>query len=338
MAETRITSIAEDHELNSAFKKVETLLSSRKARDCLKKAEDTLAFDTEIFLEPIRDDLAECMEVVGDLIRERGTLSSEIQELIPILTKWLDPGHEFSREIARLERTIAEKKRSHPDFIYAAKLNTLIRQYEGIINEPTTDSITYGQVLKKLESAKVTLQDHMQKKIRIAQKAFAPDMLELAQAQLELAQHQGKVLEMKSELLNAAQNQTRETLSQLAKIFEDADPELANAILAQTSSFVSAGNATQVPNQKKMPTSLDEFKKELEQQKGKLDQLETQHKECRGQLKKLKEFEDAIFETYGEKLRTKGLQFKKQLKVEKSGMGSGQPTPKKGVRMARQER
>ncbi len=50
------------------------------------------------------------------------------------------------------------------------------------------------------------------------------------------------------------------------------------------------------------------------------------HEKLKGCIKKLNqimEFEEAIFNTYGEQLRERGVQFKKSLKVDKSGMGMG---------------
>jgi hypothetical protein len=337
MTEPRVDHNLIQDEVNHAFRKFETMLSSQKARDCLSKAEAALAFDVEIFLQPIRLELAACMELIADLIRERGTASGHIQSLIPTLSTYLDPGQATSKEIARLEKEIADKKRNHPDFVYAAKLNVLIQNYDSMLKNDNLDSIEYGKVLDKYEAAKRTLSDHVQKKIRIAQKAFAPDLLELAQSQLTLAIHQEKILSIKNDLLNAVQEQTKGTLQNLAKIFEEADPELANTILVETQSLIQAGRMTTSPGQKKIPTNLSEFKEELSNQQKKLDTLEHQQKACLEQLQKLVEFENAIFNTYGDKLRSKGVQFKKTLTVDKSGVGVKGPSKKKASRMVRHE-
>ena len=322
MAENWLQSTATPEEIQSAYKKVELLLSSQKARDCIKKAEEALAFDREIFLLPIRDDLAECMEILADLIREKGTDGKTIQRLIPVLHDWLDPGSVFSQSVARIEKDIAEKKRKHPDFVYASKLNVLVQRYEDMLQDQTLDSIEYGNLLKKLESAKATLTDHIQKKVRIAMRSLTPDMLELAQAQLELTQLQEKVLNIKNELLNAAQSQAKANLQGFAEIFKEADPELANAIMAQTRSLVKTGIATELPSQKKIPKNLTEFKEELDKQKLKLENIEKQQQNCLVQIKHLMDFEGAIFNTYGEQLRAKGVQFRKAIKVEQKPIGT----------------
>jgi hypothetical protein len=35
------------------------------------KRRDGVGFDIEIFLQPVRQDLAECLELVADMVRER---------------------------------------------------------------------------------------------------------------------------------------------------------------------------------------------------------------------------------------------------------------------------
>jgi hypothetical protein len=322
-------------EINQAFKKLEVLLSSTKARECIRKAEDALAFDVELFIQPIRQDLADCMELVADLIRERGTTSHQIQTLLPVLSKYLDPAHYLAGEVARLEREITDKKRKHPDFILAAKLTMLLQKYEQHLQSDKLDSIEYTRVFKQVEITKRTLAEHLQKKIRLAQRAFAPDMLELAQFQLELARHQEKILAIKGQLLDELQNQSRGTLQHLAKIFEEADPALADTILAQTQALVSTGNATELPHQKKVPSTLEEFKQELQAQQARLTQYEELQTICRDQLQTLIQFEEAIFNTYGDQLRSKNISFKKSLAPEKSGVGSHTPTFKKASRMVR---
>lgn len=320
MAPETISRPVTSEDVEKAFSAFNKLLSSKKARECLQNVETALAFDTEIFLQPIRTDLAECLELIADMIRERGTDGASLQKLIPILSDWLDPGKAFAQEVARVEKIIAEKKRTHPDFIFAIKLQILIGKYEEQIKNESIDSFEYDRLTVKLDQAKRTLADHMQNKIRIAQRAFAPDMLELAMAQLQLARQQEKILRIKQELLGAAQGHTQHTLQNLAKIFQEAEPELADTILAQTRALISTGNMPS-PERPTVPSNLTEFKEELGKQSERIRQFDQRLKTCIDQLRQLLEFEDAIFNTYGEQLRAKGVQFKKTAKVEKSGVG-----------------
>lgn len=319
-------------DVNKAFNAFSKLLSSRKARECLQSAETALAFDTEIFLQPIRQDLAECLDLIADMIRERGTDGANLQHMIPILSDWLDPGKKFAQEVAKLEKIIAEKKRKHPDFIYAIKLQVLIGKYEEQIKGDSIDSFEYDRIVAMLDGAKRTLADHMQNKIRIAQRAFAPDMLELAQSQLHLGRLQEKILRIKQELLSAAQGHTQHTLENLAKIFQGAEPELADTILAQTRALMSTGTMPS-PDRPSIPSNLSEFKEELTRQSEKIKQFDERLKSCLEQLRQILEFEDAIFNTYGEQLRARGIQFKKTAKVEKTVTSAGIPRKFTGHRM-----
>jgi len=331
MTEYNNSSKFNSDDVNKAFSKFSTLLSSQKARVCLENTENALAFDTEVFVQPIRQDLGECLDLVADMIRERGTNGDDLQKLIPVLSDWLDPGRQFSQEVARLEKEIAEKKRKHPDFVFAFKLKILINKYGEQLNNDKIDPFEYGKILTKHDQAKHTLADHMQNKIRIAQKALAPDMLELAQSQLELSRHHEKVLEIKQELLSQAQGHTRHTLQHLAQIFQDAEPELADTILAQTNALTSTGSMPS-PNRQKIPNNLAEFKQELTNQGEKIKKFDNRLKSCIDQLHQLKEFEDAIFSSYGDQLRSRGIQFKKAPKVAKTGtVGKTKKIP--GLRM-----
>lgn len=307
-------------DVEKAFHAFSKLLSSKKAREALQNAETALAFNVEIFLQPLRRDLAECFDLIADMIRERGTDGSELQRMIPILTDWLDPGREFALDISRLEKTIADKKRKHPDFVFAFKLQILIKRYQEQWEDDSLDASERDCISQKLEQMKRTLADHMQKKIRIAQRAFAPDMLEMAQAQLELTRKRGKVLRIKQELLNAAQGHTQHTLENLAKIFQDVEPDLANTILTQTQALISTGSML-TPERSSIPNNLKEYKEELNKQSERIQQLDERLKSCSEQLRRLQKFEDAIFNTYGEQLRAKGIQFKKTAKVDKTGIG-----------------
>jgi len=315
-----------NEDVSEAFQKFETLLSSQKARECLKKAEEELAYDTEVFLQPVREHLAECIELVGSLTRERGTWAEDLQILYPLFSQWLNPGQKFSQETARLEKEIAAKKKEHPDFVLAFKLQILVRKYETSLEESQLDSVEYSSILDKLERAKATLSDHLQTKIRIAQKAFAPDMLELAAAQLELSQHLEKLLLLKQELLDAVRNHTKQTLLNLAKVFEKADQDLADTILMQTQAVKTTGSLPKSSMAKEGPSDLKEYREALGEQKERLDQFDARLQTCRDELNGLIEFEEAIFNTYGEQLRERGVQFKKRAKVAKTVSGLG---PKK---------
>ncbi|HOL94564.1 MAG TPA: hypothetical protein PLH79_09475 [bacterium] len=319
-------------DFSRAYAVFEQLLSTRKARECLKNAEESLAFDIELFMQPVREDLAECFEVIAGLIRERGTSGDELQKRIPPVSSWLSPAEKHAREIARLEKQIAEFKRNHPDFIFAFKLQVLIRKYEEQQKDENLDAVEYDQLVQKLDQAKRTLSHHMQTKVRIAQKAYAPDLLELAQWQLKQALLQEKVLRLKEDLLLAAQSHAQNTLNQLAAIFENVEPELADAILAQTQSLTTLGTVPDIPPESAVPRNLDEFRQALNAQKARIEAYEERLKTCRAELEKLIEFENAIFNTYGEQLRARGLQFQKPIKVTKSGTGKG-PKPKEGTRM-----
>ncbi|RJP20740.1 MAG: hypothetical protein C4527_24605 [Candidatus Omnitrophota bacterium] len=322
MGENRIVLLKED-DISKAFGKIETLLSTQKARECLKRAEEQFAFDAEIVLHPIRQVLAECLELVASLVRERGTAGKDLDSLVPQLAKWLEPGSRFSQEIARLEKEIAEKKRKHPDFILAMKLQILVKRFEEAMNTSQSGSIEYDAMQKKYENAKATLADHMQTKIRIAQRAFAPDVLEVAQIQIELARHHEKILLLKKELLDAGITHTRNTLQNLAGVFKDVEPEVADTILTQTQSLTSIGDLPRSPQQKEPPRTLDEYRKELMAQNQRILSFHEKLRDCMQKLQEVFEFEEAIFNTYGEQLRERGVQFKKTLKPEKHGVGMG---------------
>lgn len=305
-------------DVEKAFHSLNKLLSTQKARECLQKAEAALAFDREIFLQPIRVSLAECLALIAEMVRERGSEGSELDKMIPVLADWLDPSKKFAQEVARLEKEIADKKRNHPDFIFAIKLQILIGKYEEQLNSSQVDAFEYDRLSSKLDQAKRTLADHMQSKIRIAQRAFAPDMFELAQSQLQLARMQEKILRIKQELLSSAQGRTQQTLQNLAKIFQEAEPELADTILAQTKALVSIGSFP-LPEHPSMPSNLAEYKEELTKQSERIKRFDQQIKECVHQLQHLLDFEEAIFNTYGEQLRARGIQFKRAPKVETIG-------------------
>ncbi|MFB3789518.1 MAG: hypothetical protein ACE15F_24435 [bacterium] len=315
-----------------AYSVFEQLLSTQKARECLKNAESSLAFDTEVFLQPVRDDLAECFELLANLVRERGTSGNDLQKRIPSISPWLNPAEQYAQETARLEKHIADIKRSHPDFIFAFKLQVLIRKYEEQLKDDNLDAVEYDQLVQKLDQAKRTLTNHLQTKVRIAQKAYAPDLLELAQWQLKQVMLQEKILQLKEELILTAQSHAQNTLNQLAKIFEQAEPELADAILAQTQSLATLGVVPELTTAPPLPRNLDEFRQTLNAQKERIEAYKERLTACRAELEKLVEFENAIFNTYGEQLRARGVQFQKSAKVSKSGTGKG-PKPKKGTRM-----
>ncbi len=319
-------------DFSRAYSVFEQLLSTQKARECLKNAEASLAFDTEVFLQPVRDDLAECFELIANLVRERGTRGEDLQKRIPSISPWLNPAEKFSQETARLEKQITDIKRNHPDFIFAFKLQILIRRYEEQLKDDNLDAVEYDQLVQKLDQARRTLANHLQTKVRIAQKAYAPDLLELAQWQLKQALLQEKILRLKEDLLVTAQSYAQNTMNQLAKIFEQAEPELADAILAQTQSLTTLGSIPELTSAPALPRNLEEFRRTLNAQKERIEAYKERLTVCRADLEKLVEFENVIFSTYGEQLRARGVQFQKTAQVSKSGTGKG-PKPKKGSRM-----
>lgn len=321
------------NEVNRSFEKIEQILSTQKARDCVREAEQALAFDIEVFLHPIRLDLAECLEIVATLVRERGTLGKEIDKVTPKLMEWLDPGSDFAKEVARLEKHIAEKKRKHPDFVLAFKLQMLIRKFEEELKSIPPDTGPYFDLEDKIKKTKTTLSNHSSTKLRIAQRAFAPDMLELAVAQLELAKHQEKVLRLKQELLHQASSHAKQNLGQIANLFKDIDPELAQHIIAQTSTISNVGALTESANRLQVPKNLGEYRKALAEKGETLGRINNQLDTCREQLDKLLLFEEAIFNSFGDKLRERGIQFKKPVTIEKSGSGLGALTKQTGARM-----
>ena len=73
MNENNENRLLKEKDINQAYANYERMLSTKRARECLKKAEEILAFDVEVTLEPIRSDIAECMDLMGDLIRTHGT-------------------------------------------------------------------------------------------------------------------------------------------------------------------------------------------------------------------------------------------------------------------------
>lgn len=321
-----------EEEVSKSFSKFETLLSSQKARECLRNAESALAFDAEVFLQPIRQQLGECMEIMGDLVRERGAHAEDLDRIMPKLSEWLMPGSKFATETAALERQIAEKKRKHPDFVLAMKLQMLAQKFEENLKELKPDTGPYFDMEDKLEKTLATLNHHRQTKLRIAQRALAPDMLELAVAQLDLAQCQEKVLRLKQELLEAGRNQARQNLSRIADLFREVELELADAILSQTRSLSSVGAMTQAVDRKESPKNLAEYRQAIEKQAERLENFDAHLKTCHDQLQQLIEMEETIFNTFGEKLRERGIQFKKPIKVEKSGT-SAASQKQTGLRM-----
>ena len=155
---------------------------------------------------------------------------------------------------------------------------------------------------------------------------FCEPMLELAAAQLELSQHLEKLLLLKQELLDAVRNHTKQTLLNLAKVFEKADQDLADTILMQTQAVKTTGSLPKSSMAKEGPSDLKEYREALGEQKERLDQFDARLQTCRDELNGLIEFEEAIFNTYGEQLRERGVQFKKRAKVAKTVSGLG---PKK---------
>ena len=327
------TTYLNEEDVARSYNKLESLLSSKKARECIQRAEESLAFDTELFLQPIRNHLGDCFVILGDLIRERGIQASDIQPLVPEVQNWLGPGSKFAEEVARLERTIAEKKRKHPDFVMAYKLQMLVKRCEDQLAQMQPDTGPYFDMEDKLEKTRNTLHNHKQTKLRIAQRALAPEMLELAISQLELSEAQEKVLIYKQELLDASRKRTRENLTQIANLFKDVEPELAETILSHTRSLVSTGQMTQPPERKEIPQNLQDYRQALEEQSNRLQSLEKQISTCQEKLDKLREFEETIFSTFGDKLRERGIEFKKPVRAEKSGTGQGIMKKQPAVRM-----
>ncbi|MEW6236107.1 MAG: hypothetical protein AB1656_12035 [Candidatus Omnitrophota bacterium] len=325
MASNRIE-LMSDKEISKSYEKLEIMLSSQKARDCLRNLETELAFDIELHLQPLRNDLSECLHLIADLTRERGTASRELQNAIPVLSDYLDPGTKFAKESAALEKQIADKKKKHPDYILAFKLQMLVKKLEESLQSSSPDSLDFYDIQDKLNQAKATLADHMQSKIRIAQRALAPDMLELAQWQLELARHREKALRLKKELLDSGRKHSENALKRVAQIFKDAEPEITNTILQQTRSVIYTGDLPSSPGRKEIPPNLAEYRKEIQALGERLISFDQKLQTCMSQLHKLMEFEEAIFNTYGEQLREKGFHFEKQVKIEKSVSGLG---PKK---------
>jgi len=325
MASNRIELMAEK-EIAKSFEKLEIMLSSQKARECLRNLEAELAFDIEAHLQPLRNDLSECLHLIADLARERGTASRDLQNSFPILSDYLDPATKFAKESAALEKQIADKKKKHPDYILAFKLQMLVKKLEESLESAAPDSLDFYDIQGKLVQAKATLADHMQTKIRIAQRALAPDMLELAQWQLELARHREKALRLKKELLDSGRKHSENALKRVAQIFKDAEPEIANAILHQANSVMYTGDLPASPGRKEIPPNLTEYRKEIQALGERLISFDQKLQTCMSQLHKLMEFEEAIFNTYGEQLRDKGFQFEKKSKIEKTVSGLG---PKK---------
>ncbi len=316
-----------DQDVEKSFEKLNerlrTLLSSQKARECLKNVEAELAFDMEVHLQPLRNDLAECFQLIGDLIHERGTTSQQIQSLIPALTEYMDPGSNLAKDIARIEKEIAEKKRKHPDYIHAFKLQMLVKKFEELMNNASKNSAEYYEYEEKYKKARTTFNNHMQNKIRIAQRAFAPNMLEMAHAQLELARHREKVLCIKQNLLESGRKHSEGTLRTLANVFKDTEPELAETILQQTQSMSSVGDLPDIPDSKRPPQNLAEYREKLKAHNARIHTYDKRLKDCVDQLHQLIEFEEAIFHSYGDQLRERGVQFQKKLKVDKTGTGAG---------------
>ncbi|MBI1390874.1 MAG: hypothetical protein GC154_20785 [bacterium] len=326
-----------EENLSKAFAKFETLLSSQKARELIDHAESTFAFDSEVFLQPLRRYLSECLHLVGDLTRERGATGRELQRLIPVMTDYLEPGSQVSRDIAVLEKKISDKKRENPDFVMAFKLQILIRRYEESLKAVHPESDEYEKIKAKIDNARATLHNHMQTKVRLAQRALEPDMLELAMAQLSMIRHQERVLRIKQELLDACRNQCQRNLGAMAKIFQEADPELADIILSQMNAVKSTGALIR-GDRDDSPKTLSEYKSALETKGKQIDELDYRLEECRNQLNKLQELEEAIFSTFGDQLREKGIKFQKKIRVEKSGSFTGIAKKQPAVRMARSEK
>lgn len=310
-------------ELGKAFERLEALLSTQKARACLEKSESELAFNVEVFLKPVRDDLAECMELVAGLIRERGMLGAELQQWIPRLAEWIEPAMKFAKEIAGSEKSIADRKRKHPDFQMAYKMQILLQKYAEIMYHNNPDSEEYRDAAAKTKMLRTSLEEHTKTKIRIAQRAFEPDMLELAQNYLQLYRHHEKVLALKGKLLNAGRDQAQKTLRTLAKVFEDTEPELADVILSHTNAVMSVGGVPHASGANAAPKNMEEFREALREQNRRIEKIDAQLDESVQKLRELQQFEDAIFDKYGEQLKDKGYTFKKMLKAEKTGTAAG---------------
>ncbi|MGI6455705.1 MAG: hypothetical protein ACOX5R_08775 [bacterium] len=332
MNENNENRLLKEKDINQAYANYERMLSTKRARECLKKAEEILAFDVEVTLEPIRSDIAECMDLMGDLIRTHGTRSAVLQRKMPVITQLLEPAHRLAEEITKIEKRVAEIKKNHPDFIMAFKLQILLRKYEEMMDREDITPSDYEFIRRKYDQTRLTLHHHIQDKLRIAQRAFAPEMLELAQSHLGLSRHQEKILLIKQDLLETAQEHTHHTLQNLAQIFEEAEPELADTILAHTKALANTGNLTD-NNPKKVPQSLDEFKEELIRQEMRLEQFENRLNNCMEQLHEVMEFEKMIFSTYGDQLRSRGIQFKKPTLPHKQGTLGKHATKKHGTRM-----
>ncbi|MDP8245645.1 MAG: hypothetical protein P9L94_16290 [Candidatus Hinthialibacter antarcticus] len=322
---------------SQAFQKFESALSTQKARELLNNAENALAFDTEVFLLPIRRNLADCLSLVADLTRERGTNGRELQAMLPIMADYLDPGSTAAQEVARLEKKIAEKKREHPDFVMAFKLQVLIRRYEQSLKEHHPESEDYAAIKKKLDNARATLHNHMQSKVRLAQRALEPDMLEQAVSQLSLARHHQKVLRVKQELLDACRNQCHRNLSEMAKLFKDADPEVSDMILTQINAVKSTGALVKNEHDES-PKTLEEYKVTLDSKQQQISSIDKHLDDCQTQLEQLQQLEEALFNTFGEQLREKGIKFEKKVRLEKSGAGMGIAKKQTAVRMVRPPR
>ncbi|MBZ0256101.1 hypothetical protein K8I31_08570 [bacterium] len=324
---------------SQAFEKFESALSTQKARELLKNVENALSFDTEVYLLPIRRNLADCISLVADMTRERGTNGRELQSMLPVMSDYLDPGAASAQEVARLERQIAEKKREHPDFVMAFKLQVLIRRYETSLQEFHPESDEYEELKKKLNNARATLNNHLQTKVRLAQRALEPDMLEQAVSQLTLARHHQKVLRIKQELLDACRNQCHRNLSEMAKLFKEADPDLTEMILAQVNAVKSTGVLVKNEHDE-TPKTLSEYKSALEDKSKQITNIDQRLEDCQSQLEQLQQLEEALFNTFGEQLREKGINFQKKIHLEKSGFAAGGPAPKKqsALRMVRSPR
>ncbi len=322
-----------EKEINKSFEKIEQMLSSQKARECLKNIEAELAFDIEVYLQPLRKDLGDCLDLVADMTRERGTSGKEIQRAIPVLSDYLDPASNLARSLVDVEKRIAEKKRNHPDFVMAFKLQVLVKRFEETLKQHERYSPEYNEIQRKLENTKATLADHTQNKLRIAQRSLAPDLLEMAQWQLEMSRHREKVLRIKKGLLDAGRKHSEGILRKMASVFRETEPELADTILMQTQSVMATGELPANPGQKPLPKNLAEYREEIQAQSNRLMSFDNRLKSCMEQLHKLMAFEQAIFNTYGEKLRERGIQFEKKPKIEKSGTGIGINKPRQGTRM-----
>ena len=137
---------------------------------------------------------------------------------MPVITQLLEPAHRLAEEITKIEKRVAEIKKNHPDFIMAFKLQILLRKYEEMMDREDITPSDYEFIRRKYDQTRLTLHHHIQDKLRIAQRAFAPEMLELAQSHLGLSRHQEKILLIKQDLLETAQEHTHHTLQNLAQI------------------------------------------------------------------------------------------------------------------------